>query len=182
MSDFQRTKEYRTCIRTYSGLYFDFANIESNIILIEDIVQGLSHIGRFVGHTETLYTVAQHSVLASYIVPEEEAFAALMHDASEAYTGDLNKPLKELLPEFKVIESKIEAHIFKTFGLPSELSDSVKYADRVMLATEQRDIMNAQDDRWVFTAGVSPMEKRIKVVDSVTARKMFMDRFNELRG
>lgn len=167
-------------IKTRAGHYFDFLNPDPAMVRIEDIAAGLSKTCRFHGQTEGFYSVAQHSFLASYIVPEEDAFAALMHDAAEAYTGDIAKPLKELLPDFKVIERRVEAAVFSAFGIPEKLPPSVKHADLILLATEQRDLMGAASHRWTYTEGIQPLERRILPWPHELAHDCFMTRFRQL--
>ena len=126
------------------------------------------------------YSVAQHSVMASHIVPPEDALAALFHDASEAYIGDITSPLKRLLPDYRAIESRLQSDILTKLGLAESLPPSVKFADLVLLATEQRDLMPAHIDEWVLIADIEPLPQRIEPWSSNVARRMFLERFNEL--
>ena len=167
-------------ILTASGFYFNFIEPKDNQVLVSDIAHALSHICRFSGHTSKFYSVAQHSVMASHIVPPEDALAALFHDAPEAYIGDITSPLKRLLPDYRVIESRLQDDIFTKLGLPLCLPASVKIADRVLLATEQRDLMPKHDDQWACIANVEPLQKRIVPWDCGFAKAMFFDRFLEL--
>lgn len=126
--------------------------------------------------------MAQHSVLASYLVPECDQFAALMHDSAEAYVGDVPTSLKQLLPEYKIIEKRIEASLFERFGLYDGMPTSVKKADLIMLATEQRDLMEAKNDdvEWGVIANMPMAPFRIKPQPPEQARKSFLDRFKQL--
>ena len=126
-------------IATSTGKYIDFVNITPDQICIEDIARGMSNMCRFAGQLENFYSVAQHSVYVSQIVPPEYALEALLHDATEAYMGDIASPLKAMLPDYKAVEKRIEAVIREKFGLPPIMTVDVHYADLVMLATEKRD-------------------------------------------
>lgn len=170
----------RPDILTASGTYFNFIDTDDNKVLVSDIAHALSHVCRFAGHTREFYSVAQHSVLASHIVPEEDALAALFHDAAEAYIGDVARPLKQLLPDYKEIEARIERDIFAKLGLPDVLPPSVKQADLILLATEQRDLMPHHSDEWALIVGVEMLPDRICPWTPWTARTMFIDRFREL--
>ena len=68
-------------ILTFSGRHIDFLHPVPDEIRIGDIARGLSRACRFAGQTRTFYSVAQHSVLASRIVPEAFALEALLHEA-----------------------------------------------------------------------------------------------------
>ena len=106
------------------------------MIDIKDIAHSLANLCRFTGHTKEFYSVAKHSVFASKMVPQELSLQALLHDATEAYVGDLNSPLKDILPEFKTIETHIWSVIATKFGVPVEMDPLVKQADMALLHAE----------------------------------------------
>lgn len=115
-------------ILTLSGKKFDYINSTIDDIDIEDIAGALSNICRFAGHLSEFYSVAQHSVLCSQLVEPEFAFEALMHDAAEAYCLDIPAPLKALLPDYRLIETRTDHLIRLKFGLPLDETYLVKYA------------------------------------------------------
>lgn len=97
-------------IQTYTGRFINFVDHTNNFYSLEDISHSLAHLCRYTGHCDTFYSVAQHCVLASYLVPKVLAFETLMHDRIEAYMDDMSSPLKNLLPEFKKIEKSLDEH------------------------------------------------------------------------
>lgn len=167
-------------ILTAQGHYFDFTRPEASEFGIESIAHALSHICRYTGHCREFYSVAQHSVLVSYAVPTEHALAGLLHDAAEAFLGDVAKPLKQLLPCYQAIEAIVEPVVLARFGLPADLPPCVKHADRVLLVTEKRDLMPACGNREWNLQGVQPMERRIRPWVPEQAKTAFLQRFQEL--
>lgn len=164
-----------------SGRYFDLEDPASADFTIADIAHALANICRYTGHSRAFYSVAQHSVLVSHAVPEEHAFAGLMHDAAEAFIGDVAKPLKVLLPDYQQIESRVEAAVFARFGLPADLPACVKEADRVLLRTEQRDLMGADGHEWCYAGGAAPLPGRIEPLPPGEAKRLFLSRYTALR-
>lgn len=165
-----------------NGTYFDLENPDEADIDIGTIAHALSNICRYTGHCCRFYSVAQHSVLVSQNVPPEFALAGLLHDAAEAFIGDVAKPLKMILPDYQRIEARVEASVMARFGLPAKMSPEVKRADMVLLRTEQRDLMGANGHRWVYTEGLQPLEEVIEPVGPYEAYVLFMERFLELVG
>lgn len=168
-------------IQTLSGKHFDYLNAQTDDVDIEDIATALSNICRFAGHLPEFYSVAQHSVLCSQIVPQEYAFEALMHDAAQAYCQDIPAPLKRLLPDYRRIETLVDDLIRSKFGLPLHQSDLVKYADLTMLATERRDLEIDDGTYWPILEGIPASDIiQINPLRPGQAYGLFMNRFNEL--
>lgn len=168
-------------IQTLSGKHFHYTNATVDDIEIEDIATALSHICRFTGHLPEFYSVAQHSVLCSQLVPPEFAFEALMHDAAEAYCQDIPAPLKALLPDYQRIETFVDGLIRFKYELPLTQSAVVKYADMTMLATERRDLDIDDGTEWPVLEGI-PTSDMIQIVPLRPGQAfgLFMTRFNEL--
>lgn len=151
---------------------------------IEDIARSLSQQCRFLGHTEAIYSVAQHSVLVSEIVPGEDALWGLLHDASEAYLGDLPAPIKRE-PEmgfYCVVEDRLMLAVCQKFGLPPEMPQSVMAADKIILATEFRDVTTVDDLDWIIReCGHPPLDRQwIMPWPPALAEDRFLARFREL--
>lgn len=140
-----------TIINTFSGIEFDLLNPNPNDIDIEDIAHELSMLCRFNGHCKEFYSVAEHSVYVSYEIDEEFALIGLLHDAAEAYLGDVPTPLKKLLPEFKRADNQLFADEFIALieGKPPENT----------LAAKMREF---------------------KFLEPNDAQQLFLDRFKEL--
>lgn len=166
-----------TWVSVSTGKSVSLTNPMPGSIDIRDIAHALSHLCRFTGHTRRLYTVAQHSVLVARAVPEKDRFHGLMHDAPEAYIGDVSSPLKAMLPEYKRIEQEIWRTIAWRFSISPTLPESVKHADLVMLATERRDLLKRSTEDWPCLAGITPQAEIIYPWGPEQARHEFMNLF-----
>lgn len=167
-------------IQTYTGRRFDPINPVEGAIVIEDIGHSLSMQCRFSGHVKKFYSVAQHSVLVSYICDSADALWGLMHDASEAYLVDIPSPLKRSgkFETYKELESQMMSVICKRFGLTQTEPPSVKKADRILLSTEARDLMSPLHPDWVQPT--DPLPFKIDPLPQQEAKDLFMKRFFEL--
>ena len=169
-------------IETYTGKKFHILHPQLSEICIEDIAHALALQCRWTGHCKFHYSIAQHSYLASYVHPELCPFEKLMHDASEAYIADINRPLKhftKLGSVYLPIEETVQQAICAKFGLPLEQSPDVKVADNLMLYAEKRDIMGKL--QWTHAWGDAEAAKQ-KIVQwsQRKAEKQFLKRFYEL--
>lgn len=128
-----------TWLQTYSGKKFDYANPTPDMIDIRDIARALSRIPRFMAHTNIPVYVAEHCMYVADNLPEELKLEGLLHDAAEAYTGDIPAPLKALLGSgFKHIERGIEKAIAERFGLSYPWSQRIKDVDSHALYEEAK--------------------------------------------
>ena len=166
-------------VETYNGGKLHLAEPRFDEITIEDIAHSLSLLCRFTGHCSKFYSVAQHSIYVSQILDDKDKLAGLLHDASETYTGDMNRPMKSLFRAFKPIENIIQDAIYRRFGIHRYDHTLIKRADNIMLATEARDLMKNSDD-WGLTE--EPLKGMLEPWDSSYAEIMFLSSWEEIRG
>ena len=176
---------------TASGRKFFPAAPTVEMVCIEDIAHALGNICRFGGHCRRHYSVAVHSVGVSMLVHPDLAMQALMHDATEAYMGDMVKPLKEVMPEFEAMEEKLWRLIAERFGLPPTPPtdiEEIRRADWTMLLTERDLLLPPQDEPWFCERlGVKATEREdiLKLIDPWPfglgrPAELFMRRFRQL--
>jgi len=101
---------------------------------IEDIARRLAHINRYNGDVGT-YSVAQHCVLVALMVPPVHRLAALLHDACEAYIGDMTSPVKGHVSGFQELEDFYLDVIDRHYRVVTR-HPIIKEADLRMLVTE----------------------------------------------
>ncbi|MBR1225224.1 hypothetical protein JQ600_09870 [Bradyrhizobium sp. AUGA SZCCT0176] len=166
-------------IMLQSGAWFDFAAPHSSPFTIEDIAHGLAHICRYSGQCNGFYSVAEHSLLVSETAIGFE-LEALMHDAAEAFLGDITRPLKQMLPEYKRIEGEVERAIFSRFGIQTPIPREVKQADLRVLAAEQRQIMPRGTDDWLRGQDVVPAPIVVRSLPPDEAKRAWLERFEAL--
>jgi len=157
--------------QTFTGKQFYVLDPRPEDVCIEDIAHHLSLICRFNGATVAHYSVAQHSVLVADSLPEELRLWGALHDAAEAYIGDMVRPLKLEMPAYKEVEVRIERVIAERFGLVWPISPEVKVADNRALATERRDLL-AHKLPWSSVS--EPFANRIQPWSAGFAEKMLL--------
>ena len=165
-------------MQTYSGRSFWPLDPHPEDVDIEDIAHALSQICRFTGHCENFYSVAEHCVHVSYIVPSEDALWGLMHDAAEAYVCDVARPLKRFLTNYKSIEDAVMVAICDRFGMGHEMPETVKRADNAMLAAEKEQLMKPAPANWCLPEPAANIE--IECWPPLIAKLKFLARFNTL--
>jgi 5'-deoxynucleotidase YfbR-like HD superfamily hydrolase len=179
-----------SAIQTFTGLRFSPLEPDTESIAIEDIAHGLAHHCRFGGHASTYYSVGQHScVVADAVqargVDRDTVLHALLHDASEAYLGDLPHPVKhrsDFGALYREIEEPLQAAILARFGLATTPPPLVKEIDRAALAAERAVLMRRADDAWwPELDGVVPLDVEIVPWSPQQSETEFLRRFEELR-
>ncbi len=151
-------------IKVSAGHYFDLANPDPSTIEVKSIAAALSKVCRFGGHCPRFYSVAEHCIHATAMACSEgysgdALIAVLLHDAAEAYIGDMVKPLKMIMPQYGEIEGRIEAAIQAAFGIDfSKWMEVIKRFDRAMLKAEKVTMWPDDTEKW---AGFSDIEDRV---------------------
>ena len=166
-----------TTMQTYTGKLIDLAHFSEDDVRLPDISHALAIINRFTGHSRCPYSVAQHSVMVSKIIEPKHARWGLLHDASEAYLGDVATPLKNMLPEYRALEEHIQRTIARRFGLVWPMPVEVKRADVRALMAEKRDLLTVDHD-WGID--VEPMAGPILPYCWQQAKQLFEERYKEI--
>jgi uncharacterized protein len=127
------------CFNTVNGVIFNLAEPDPDMVLAADIVTGLSNYCRFGGHMTKFYSVAQHCVLVALLAPASLRKAALLHDASEAYLGDVIKPLKNILGDtYMNLEAMVMNVITERYQVSESDLEAVKEYDKQAVVLEDQ--------------------------------------------
>jgi hypothetical protein len=165
-------------MQTYTGHQFWPLDPRPEEVFIADIAHALANACRFGGHCNSFYSVAEHSVLVSQVVPPELALMGLLHDASEAYVCDIPRPLKPFLTGYKEIEERVWRAIADRFELPHEMPQAIKDADNAVLLTEAKAIMKPHPAEWCVPG--EPAAVSVLGFPPNFAEQIFLRRFQEL--
>lgn len=171
---------------TGGGYFYPFTPRAGEVRLPE-IARALSRIPRFCGHTERFYSVAEHSLHCAAVAFDdprgEDAFAlarlALMHDAAEAYVGDLVRPIKSALREFRALEKRVFRAIEDRFGLATswEAQERIHAIDNEVLAAEKLALL-PEAPEWPNMA--APASISISCHTTAHAERLFLAKALEL--
>jgi hypothetical protein len=168
-------------ITTWSGRHVNLLAPSPRDIVIDDIAASLSEIRRFNGHTARPFTVAEHSLLGLEYCSPERRLEFLLHDATEAYLGDVVGPMKMLqgMQAYRDLEAIWAGAIADRFGLKRGMSKEVNTIDKRMLVTERRDLMGRMP---VSTDKFEPYPMHIGMVapSAEVLGSSFLDRFYSL--
>lgn len=150
-------------IKVSAGHYVDLGNPDPSTIEVKSIAAALSKVCRFGGHCPQFYSVAEHCVHATVLACREgyvgdALVAVFLHDAAEAYIGDMVKPLKITMPQYGEVEQRIEAAIEVAFRVDfAKWMQVIKRFDRAMLKAEKVTMWPEDTEKW---AGFSEIEDR----------------------
>lgn len=192
----------KNCIETYTGKKIDLLNPKSTDIDIKDIARGLAMTVRFGGHLEGFMSVAQHSFNVANLLhldPFHVQMYGLLHDAPEAYLGDVVRPLKYMLPLYHRMEKNMMKAILRGLGLHKKLVltkkqlQVVKEADNGMLILERHDLKSkcVRKNGWTnynkYHGGYKPMSifgvfDTLECWDWQNAERNFLSKFKLLNA
>jgi hypothetical protein len=165
-------------IQTYTGKQFYPLDPQKEDVDIRDIAHALSLICRYAGNCKEFYSVAEHSILISHAVPPNDAIYGLLHDAAEAYLGDVLRPIKQDLPELRQVEDRIQRMIYFHFNLSPIVPHSVLRADSAILGDELKQVMSPPPAAWKLV--YPPLDVRIACSPPEIAERRFLARFHEI--
>lgn len=166
-------------MQTHSGRRFYPKDPQAADMDPRDIAHALSLLCRYGGHIDRFYSVAEHCILMSMVVPPEDALAALLHDATEAYVVDVPRPLKRYLPEYKAIEAEVWKAIAERFNVPLELPASVHEADTRILLNETSVLMS-NAEVWDSVKGLQPLPIYVVGWEPSSAEAYYLERLTQL--
>lgn len=184
-------------ILTATGAELDLVYPRPGMMTLADISHALAQINRFTGHCRRPYSVAEHSLLVAEImermhptISAHGLFAGLMHDAHEAYVGDMTTPTKHLVGTgWQQLEDRMQQTLRTAFALhgPATVhSRQIKQADLIALATERRQLMPGCGAPWEVLMGIEPagfvdlMSPARMALSWTDWRVAFKDRADEL--
>ncbi len=167
-----------TWLQSESGAELDLTDPHPTAIHWPDIASALGKTCRFGGHCKRFYSVAEHCCRVADLLPGDLRIYGLLHDAHEAWTGDIVHPVKMLLgPEITALEERIDSAIYGRAGItppsPAVIAQ-VKIADLRMLATERRDLMPPPARPWAILEGVQPDDIPISAWHWAAAGKIWL--------
>lgn len=179
------TKKMDSEMLTWSGRLVCPLDMRPCDIEIVDIAWSLAKLNRYNGHTLYPYSVAQHSVIVSWLVPQEFAWYGLMHDAPEAYLGDVIAPIKGAFGDgYAEAEDRLYKAICKRFGRAclrpkqvDEIDKRIRYNEQMVLQRLPAHLVKGHEENKIVSEGLGAWLESMLPYD---AGALFMSRFNEL--
>lgn len=175
-------------MQTFTGRMFYPLAAEPGDIDPVDVAHALSQMCRYGGHTRRFYSVAEHSVLVSRWLEDAiggtlgraEAVRGLLHDAAEAYVGDMVRPLKHHMPQYREVEDRLLGVVAERFGVEGGVySPAVKEADNRILLDERAELLTAPPQAW-GQDDLTPLGVQVVGLYPPAAERLFLDRLAEL--
>lgn len=179
---------------TFSGAEIDLESPHPATIRFGDIATHLSKLARWAGATQDVcgYSVAQHSAILAETMARAHgprpAMYALLHDAHEAYTGDIIEPVRaefeRMLGEpFRAalsglrarLDRQIHARLRLAWPVPDEIADAIDVAHWKLVATESRDLLMNR-----LKTDAVPFALRIKAMPAAQAHENFLNTLRTL--
>jgi len=166
-------------VSTYSGAEFNIQTCDVMPIPMSDVAHALSMNCRYNGHVNKFYSVAEHCVIISNLVPEEDALWGLLHDATEAFVPDIPRPFKPFIKGFKEYEQRISDAFAERFGLSKQQPESVHYMDRNIVHDEALELF-PEPPTWVELYESVGAGDMIKCLTPEKAEKAYNERLEAL--
>lgn len=173
-------------IFTASGKRYFPASPRPEEIDIRDIAHALSQINRYTGHTRRPISVAEHCVICARNISPPYELEALLHDAAEAYLGDLSRPVKKWLgrftPEWDCMEEENHRAVAERFQLVYPWPEAVREADNRALTTEVRDLHSQEFYYLLREGGLRPYANPVISWQPKLAEEIFLAMFYYLEA
>jgi 5'-deoxynucleotidase YfbR-like HD superfamily hydrolase len=185
-TDFHSTGRY---IHTHGGRFY--IDKDCREFKIKAIAGGLARVYRWNGQVSEFISVAEHSVMVSTLLwqrgeTHRVQLLGLLHDACEAYIGDVPGPFKALLPDYERLEEELTTQILQEFvdqAWQGPLPTVVKSADWEALYIEARRLKIPNIEEWPRFAEFPAKfwHPSLQFWNPEKAEKAFLDRFKTLR-
>lgn len=168
------------------GRWIDLLDLKPSDLRIGMIAQSLARTVRFRGLLSCWTSVAEHCVIVSHLVPENEALGALLHDAAETFLGDIPTPIKQD-PTFsgvRALEKAIMSIVEEKWSVDTD-TVAIQKADRMACYAEAAAYLEGAEE-WVPAVYFSRVpEVRPQVPAPFgwgirTAEARFLERYQEL--
>ena len=168
-------------IRTFTGRKYWPLDPRPEDVCVFDIAHHLSNLCRFTGATSSFYSVGEHSIYVSHLVP---TIKALFHDAPEAYINDISRPLKhsDHYVSYRALEAANWDAICTKMRFNTWMEPWIKQADDAVLLAEKRDLMGGPGEKWRLVMDVQPYPYPIIPRPPKLVEELFLRRYEELGG
>jgi uncharacterized protein len=201
-------------MQTFTDRKMDVTQPDKAPIDFLEIAIVLARIYRYTGHTSRPFSVAQHCVIghdalrSKFPDRPDIALAFLLHDAHEAYTGDISTPIQNAIAHYAALEAvtnvevpavleavhagikrmknELDAVIFKAAGanfpMDPDVKAEVRSMDRIMLVTERRDLMGPSPGSWGEYDEATPLNQTIYPWQRHVAAQRWLSRLETYTG
>jgi hypothetical protein len=175
--------------QTFTGRRFPINHPKPELVDIVDIAHALAHICRYGGHCRRFYSVAEHSVMIATYARDVEHRSkaqvrhALLHDAAEAYTGDIKRPVKNAVPAIRQAVRKVEAVVAGALGIPIDKPQWLVDLDTRIVADEKTALLGHPRDGtlWGHEArGILPLGMTVHGWVPEHAKAYFLNFYQEI--